>query len=54
MTRLCIKDCIIDGLCFISYVNYTIKFNPIINKLMIYNPFGYTTIDKNTLDRYFL
>lgn len=54
MDRLCIKDCIIDDLIFISGLNYKIEFNPISNNLIIYHPFGYTTISKNFLDNHFI
>lgn len=54
MDRLCIKDCIIDDLIFVSGLSYKIEFNSFANSLIIYHPFGYTTIDKNFLDNHFL
>lgn len=54
MDRLCIKDCIIDGLIFVSGLNYKIEFNSFTNSLVIYHPFGYTTINKHFLDNNFL
>lgn len=54
MNRLCIKDCIIDGLIFVSGLNYKIVFNSFTTSLIIYHPFGYTTINKNFLGKHFL
>lgn len=54
MVRLCIKDCIIDDLIFVSGLSYKIEFNLFANSLIIYHPFGYTTINKNFLDNHFL
>ena len=54
MVRLCIKDCIIDDLIFVSGLSYKIEFNSFANSLIIYHPFGYTTINKNFLDNHFL
>ena len=54
MDRLCIKDCVIDGLIFVSGLNYKIDFNSFNNSLIIYHPFGYTTINKKILDNHFL
>lgn len=54
MDRLCIKDCIIDDLIFVSGLSYKVEFNSFANSLIIYHPFGYTTINKNFLDNHFL
>ena len=55
MTMLCINDCIIDGLYFLCGNEYEIEFNPINNKMIIYNPSGYfTEIKKREIDKNFI
>lgn len=54
MKKLCIKDVVIDNLIFVRGLDYEIEFNPFCNKLIIYNSFGYTTIEKEELDKNFL
>lgn len=54
MERLCINDCKIDGLIFIYGGIYNVEYNPIIKKMIIHNPYGYTAISKSFLDKNFL
>lgn len=54
MKRLCIRDCKIGGLIFVCGLDYEILFNPINKKLIICNPYGFTTINKKELDINFL
>ena len=52
--RLCIRDCKIDGLPFISGLEYYVDFNPLCQKLIINNLYGYTFISKEMLDKHFI
>lgn len=54
MKKLCIRDCKINGLVFVCGIDYEIEFNPFNRKLIIYNLYGFTTINKKELDRNFL
>lgn len=54
MKKLCIKDTIMDNLIFVRGLDYEIEYNSFCNKLIIHNPFGYTIIDKEKLDKNFL
>lgn len=52
--RLCIRDCKIDELPFISGLEYNVDFNSPCKKLIISNPYGYTFISKEMLDKHFI
>lgn len=55
MKRTCIKDFKYDNMLFIAGVDYEINWNPIIQKIILYDVFGnYTIIDKFILNEYFL
>lgn len=55
MKRTCIKDFKYDNMLFITGVDYEVNWNPIIQKLILYDVFGnYTIIDKSILNKYFL
>lgn len=47
MKKLCIKEFVLDGLIFTVGISYEVQYNNILNKLTIYNPHGYTFIDKS-------
>lgn len=54
MTRKCIRDIKINGLIFAQGCDYKISYNDIDGRIYIYNPFGYTDISMDILNRYFL
>ncbi len=54
MTKLCLKSFRYDGLPFAEGCTYEVEYNPIANKLIIYNPWGYTSISKELLNKYFI
>ena len=54
MTKLCIKEFVLDGLVFTSGISYEVQYNNVLNKFAIYNPHGYTFIDKSLIDKHFV
>lgn len=51
--KICIHDCTINGLIFCRGCEYKVEFNHYDNQLYIYNVFGYTTVGKCVIDKYF-
>lgn len=54
MTKLCAISCTIDGLPFVAGETYTVEWNPVVGKLIIYNVWGYTSISNAELNKYFV
>lgn len=51
---ICIRDCVINTLIFCKGLEYDVRYNNVDGRIYIYNPWGYTDINKETLNRYFL
>ena len=52
--RKCVIYLLLDGLEFISGLDYKVEFNPVCNRMVIYNIWGYTFISPLLLNTHFV
>lgn len=45
--KLCIRDCTIDGLPFVSGMYYDIEWNPVTQSFIAYTVWGFTKLTDN-------
>lgn len=54
MTKLCLRDCVINDLQFYKGCEYKVEYNNYDCQLYIYHINGYTTISGSIINDYFL
>lgn len=51
---LCIRDFKIGCMPFIKGLQYEIEWNPIDERIYLYNPYGFTPVSKELINKHFL